>query len=246
MAAVNMESVGASAPPPGAGLATHVLPTLPYGYADLEPVIDARTMALHHGKHHASYVTKLNAVLENFPDLQQKSATWLLRNSGKIPEAIRVSIRNNAGGHVNHSLFWQAMSPNGGGHPFGALADAIKQDFGSFEHLKERFVDAGDARFGAGWVWLVRSQKSGGQLQVITTSGHDNPLLQDLFPILLNDTWEHAYYLKHENRRADYLHEWWSVTNWQQAALRYANCFRSLQLGERRLESDSGIFLKAV
>jgi Fe-Mn family superoxide dismutase len=199
----------------------HLLPPLPYDAAALEPHIDARTMLLHHGKHHASYVEKLNEALQAFPDLQEKTALWLLLNWGKLPEAIGVTVRNNAGGHVNHSLFWQAMSAAGGGAPAGPLAEAIRHDFGSFELFKARFDQAGAALFGSGWVWLTRAQTNGGRLEVITTPGHDHPLMQGRFPLLLNDAWEHAYYLKHENRRAEYLNGWWAVVDWQEAARRY-------------------------
>jgi Fe-Mn family superoxide dismutase len=182
-------------------------------------------MMLHHGKHHAAYVEKLNALLERFPDLQQKTAPWLLLNLSKLPGSIRAAARNLAGGHVNHSLFWQAMGPAAGGAPSGALADAIERDFGSFELFKARFEEAGAAISGSGWVWLAKARKArkeGGRLEVITTSGQDNPLLQGRFPLLLNDVWEHAYYLKHENRRGDYLNGWWPVVNWQEAGRRYA------------------------
>lgn len=228
---------------PGGGVSKHLLPPLPYDHAALEPHIDARTMMLHHGKHHASYVEKLNSALETFPDLQQKTALWLLLNVGKLPKDIRVAVRNNAGGHVNHSLFWQAMSPTGGGAPSGPLADAIKHDFSSFELFKARFVKAGVTLFGSGWVWLARTQRDGGRLEVITTSGHDNPLMQGCFPLLLNDVWEHAYYLKHENRRAAYLNGWWPVVNWQEAARRYE---RSEHSAEQRWEADGGHLLKAA
>ena len=202
-------------------MSQHLLPALPYDPAALEPHIDARTMALHHGKHHASYVEKLNAALRPFPDLQEKTALWLLLNWGRLPESIGAAVRNNAGGHVNHSLFWQAMSAAGGGAPSDPLAEAIRHDFGSFDLFKARFDQAGAALFGSGWVWLTRTQKNGGRLEVITTSGHDHPQMQGRFPLLLNDAWEHAYYLKHENRRADYLNGWWAVVNWQEAARRY-------------------------
>lgn len=231
------------ATPPGGGVSKHLLPPLPYDHAALEPHIDARTMTLHHDKHHVSYVEKLNTALETFPDLQQKTALWLLLNVGKLPKDIRVAVRNNAGGHVNHSMFWQAMSPSGGGEPTGALADAIKRDFGGLEKFKVRFDEAGEKLFGSGWVWLARTQKDGGRLEVITTSGHDNPLMQGCFPLLLNDVWEHAYYLKHENRRADYLNGWWPVVNWQEAARRYE---RSDHSTEQRWEADGGHLLKAA
>jgi Fe-Mn family superoxide dismutase len=200
----------------------HVLPALPYAHAALEPHIDTRTMMLHHDKHHASYVANLNAALEKFPELQQRSASWLLLNLSEIPEAGRTAIRNNAGGHLNHSLFWQIMSPAGGGAPAGPLADAIRRDFGSFEQFKTRFAEAGAKLFGSGWVWLARvSNDDGGKLQVYTTAGHDNPLMQGHFPLLVNDVWEHAYYLKHENRRPDYLKAWWAVANWKEVARRF-------------------------
>jgi Fe-Mn family superoxide dismutase len=228
---------------PTGGVSKHLLPPLPYAHAALEPYIDARTMMLHHGKHHASYVEKLNTALEAFADLQQKTALWLLLNLRKLPKDIRVAVRNNAGGHVNHSLFWQAMSPGGGGEPTGALADAIKRDFGGLEKFKARFDEAGEKLFGSGWVWLARTQQDGGRLEVCTTSGHGNPLMQGRFPLLLNDVWEHAYYLKHENRRADYLKGWWPVVNWQEAARRYE---RSDHCAEQRWEADGGHLLKAA
>lgn len=200
----------------------HVLPPLPYDYAALEPHIDARTMQLHHDMHHASYVDKLNTALEKFPAFQDKSALWLLLNLATLPQDIRVAVENNAGGHVNHSLFWQAMSPKGGGAPSGALSDAITRDFGSFDLLKAKFDAAAAAQFGSGWVWLVKARDGAGPLEVITTSGHHNPLMDGHFPVLVNDVWEHAYYLKHENRRPDYLKGWWSVVNWQEATRRFA------------------------
>lgn len=201
--------------------AKHLLPPLPYGYAALEPTIDARTMMLHHDKHHASYVEKLNAALEKFPELQGRTAIWLLLNLSKVPKEIRTTVRQNAGGHVNHSLLWRAMSPTGADAPAGALADAIVRDFGGVEQLKTRFAEVGQERFGSGWVWLARTQLGGGRLQVLSTFGHENPMLQGHHPILVNDVWEHAYYLKYENRRADYLESWWAVANWEEAARRY-------------------------
>jgi Fe-Mn family superoxide dismutase len=199
----------------------HELPQLPYAYAALEPHIDARTMMLHHDKHHGTYVNNLNLALEKLPELQERSAVWLLRNLDKVPEDSRPAVHNNAGGHLNHSLFWRAMSPKGGAAPTGALGDAIKRDFGSFEQFKTQFENAGEKLFGSGWVWLVRAQKEGGKLQVYTTAGHDNPMMQGHFPLLLNDVWEHAYYRKHENRRADYLNRWWTIANWDEAARRF-------------------------
>jgi Fe-Mn family superoxide dismutase len=197
------------------------LPPLPYALSALEPHIDARTMMLHHDKHHAGYVAKLNAALAESPELHAHTAAWLLVHSNSVPEKNRAAVRNNAGGHVNHSLFWRAMSPAGGGAPAGALAEAIERDFGSLDRFKARFTEAGEKHFGSGWVWLARSKHNGGKLQVYTTSGHDNPLMQGHFPILLNDVWEHAYYLKYENRRGDYLQAWWSIVDWVEAARRF-------------------------
>ncbi len=219
---------------PEAIQARHALPALPYSYEALEPHIDARTMKLHHDKHHASYVEKLNAALEKHPELQERSAIWLLLNPRKVPEAIRTAVSNNAGGHVNHSLLWRAMAPNGGGEPKGALADAIKRDFGSFEKFKTEFDQAGEKLFGSGWVWLARA-KDGGKLSVLTTPGHDNPIMQGQFPIIVNDLWEHAYYLKHHNRRPEFLEGWWLVANWQEAARRFEH---SEQTGELEWEDE--------
>jgi Fe-Mn family superoxide dismutase len=178
-------------------------------------------MRLHHDKHHALYVENLNSALETFPEFHERSALWLLLNLSKVPQKIRTAVRNNAGGHVNHSLFWRAMTPAGSGAPAGPLADAIKRDFGSLERFKAQFEEAGGKVFGSGWVWLASAQQDGGSLQVYTTSGHDNPLMQGHFPILVNDVWEHAYYLKYENRRADYLKSWWPVVNWEEAGRRF-------------------------
>ena len=199
----------------------HHLPALPYDHAALEPYIDARTMQLHHGEHHARYVEELNGALAPFPDLQSKSALWLLLNLRKLPAEIRVAVRASAGGHVNHGLLWQAMSPTGGGVPVGPLGDAIARDFGSFNQFKTRFDEAGAALRGYGWVWLVRALEKGGGLEVLTTPAHDHPLMHDRFPLLVNDLWEHAYYLKHENRRSEYLAGWWPLVNWPEAARRY-------------------------
>ena len=214
----------------------HVLPALPYYHAALEPHIDARTMKLHHDEHHASYVTNLNSALENFPELRERAALWLLFNLGKVPETVRTAVRNNAGGHVNHSLFWRGMCPAASGRaaPPGLLADAIKRDFGGFDQFKTRFDEAGEKAFGSGWVWLTRARQDGGRLQIYTTSGHDHPLMQGHFPILVNDVWEHAYYLKHENRRGEYLKGWWPVVNWEEAARRFERS------AERDWEDESG------
>ncbi len=195
-------------------------------------------MTLHHDKHHASYVANLNSALEGFPELHQRTALWLLLNLSKVPQKIRTAVRNNGGGHVNHSLFWRAMSPIGGGTPAGLLADAINRAFGSFEQFKARFAEAGGELFGSGWVWLAREHQDGGRLQVVTTSGHDNPLMQGYFPLLVNDVWEHAYYLKYENRRADYLNGWWSVVNWEEVTRQFERSDHSV---DQCREADGGL-----
>lgn len=201
----------------------HLLPPLPYAPSALEPHIDARTMVLHHDMHHAGYVKALNHAMESAPiQLQDKSADWLLMNLDSVPDDLRVAVRNNAGGHVNHSLLWRAMTPNGAGAPPGPLADALEQSFGSIEKFKARFEEAGSTLFGSGWVWLVRGRDPRGKLEVLTTAGHDNPMTRGYAPLLLNDAWEHAYYLKHENRRPAYLKNWWSVVDWTEAARRLA------------------------
>jgi Fe-Mn family superoxide dismutase len=197
----------------------HELPPLPYAYDALEPHIDQQTMTLHHDKHHQAYVNNLNAALEKYPDLQNKSPEELIRDLNSVPDDIRAAVRNNGGGHVNHTMFWQIMGPNGGGEPTGALADAITQAFGSFEDFKKQFNDAGVKRFGSGWAWLVRN--SSGQLQIVSTANQDNPLSECHFPILGNDVWEHAYYLKYQNRRPDYLAAWWNVVNWEEVSRRF-------------------------
>jgi Fe-Mn family superoxide dismutase len=219
--------------PSGDGQPKHELPPLPYDYAALEPHIDARTMTLHHDKHHASYVEKLNAALEPYAELRWRSASWLLLNSESVPEKIRTAVHNNAGGHLNHCLFWRGMAPGGGGTPAGLLADAIAAEFGSFDQFRTQFDDAGGKVFGSGWVWLVsvpQAGKSAPKLEIVTTPGHDNPLQKGSYPLLLNDVWEHAYYLKYENRRPDYLKKWWSVVNWKMATHRFENPGESTDL----------------
>lgn len=201
---------------------THLLPALPYDYAALEPHIDARTMELHHGQHHAGYVANLNAALESLPQLRTRPADWLLRNLEQVPEAARSTVRNNAGGHVNHSMYWRAMTAAGGGAPAGALAEAMRRDFGGLEKFKAEFDAAGASLFGSGWIWLARTRRSGGKLVVLTTAGHDNPMQQDMRPILVNDVWEHAYYLRHQNRRSAYLEGWWAVADWREAERLFA------------------------
>jgi Fe-Mn family superoxide dismutase len=206
--------------PAEAVLPEHQLPPLTYPYTGLEPTIDARTMKLHHDMHHHTYVEKLNAALKKFPDLRKQSALRLLCNLDQVPEKIREAVHNNAGGHVNHSMLWRAMKPGTAGGPKGDLYDAINRDFGSIAAFKTQFEEAGAKQFGSGWAWLAVNPGSGGKLEVITTAGHDHPLMQQRYPLLLNDVWEHAYYLHYENRRPDYLKAWWSVIDWEEAARR--------------------------
>jgi superoxide dismutase, Fe-Mn family len=210
---------------------SHTLPPLPYDYAALEPHIDAQTMQLHHDKHHASYVTKLNEALENYPDLQQQTVEWLLLNLRKVPEKVRSAVQHNAGGHLNHTMFWRSMTPGASNAPRGALAEAINRDFGGLEQFKAKFAAAGSKHFASGWVWLVREQNNGGALQIYTTAGHDNPVMQGHCPVLLNDVWEHAYYLKYQNRRDEYLSQWWAVVNWDEAATLFERAERSAHHG---------------
>ena len=191
----------------------HELPPLPYDAAALEPHIDAQTMQIHHGKHHAAYVNNLNAALEKHANLQGKSAEDLIRGLSTVPEDIRTAVRNNGGGHVNHTMFWLIMGPGKGGAPTGAIADALKGAFGSFDAFKDQMNKGGAARFGSGWVWLV---DSGGKLAVESTANQDNPLMDGKKPIFGIDVWEHAYYLKYQNRRPDYLAAWWNVVNWDE------------------------------
>jgi superoxide dismutase, Fe-Mn family len=197
----------------------HTLPPLPYPTNALEPHIDAQTMEIHHGKHHNAYVTNLNAALEKAPELADKSLEDLLRNLNSVPEAVRSAVRNNGGGHWNHSQFWRTMAPNAGGAPTGKLAAAIDAAFGDFEKFKEAFNAAGVGRFGSGWVWLVNE---GGTLAITSTPNQDNPLMDGKpAPLLGNDVWEHAYYLKYQNRRPDYLKAWWNTVNWDEVGKRY-------------------------
>jgi Fe-Mn family superoxide dismutase len=195
-------------------MAKHELPSLPYAFDALEPHIDARTMEIHHGKHHAGYVNNLNAALEKRPSLADASLDDLLRNLASVPEEIRTAVRNNGGGHANHSLFWPLLSPNGGGQPTGAIADAIKESFGSFGGFKEKFGSAAATRFGSGWAWLSVSRF--GDLVVSSTPNQDSPIMDGLRPVIGLDVWEHAYYLNYQNRRPDYIAAFWNVINWDQ------------------------------
>ena len=198
----------------------HELPPLPYNHGALEPHIDTQTMQIHHGKHHQAYVNNLNAALDKHPELHQKSLEQLLQNLNSVPEAIRGAVRNNGGGHSNHSLFWTLMSPKGGGEPSGALADAIKKTFGDFAKFKEQFAAAGTGRFGSGWAWLIATD---GKLEITSTPNQDTPVMEGKTPILGLDVWEHAYYLKYQNRRPDYIAAWWNVVSWDAVAKRFAD-----------------------
>ena len=194
------------------------LPPLPYDYAALEPHIDARTMEIHHTKHHQAYVNNLNAALEKAPELQNKTLDELLRNLNAVPDSIRTAVRNNGGGHWNHSMFWTIMSPQGGGEPSGALADAIANSFGDFAKFKEQFNTAAMARFGSGWAWLT---VNGSKLTIESTPNQDTPISDGKYAVMGVDVWEHAYYLKYQNRRADYLSAWWNVVNWSEISKRF-------------------------
>jgi Fe-Mn family superoxide dismutase len=197
----------------------HELPPLPYAYDALEPFIDTMTMQIHHGKHHATYVANLNATVGQYPDLQKLSVDDLVRNLAAVPEAIRTAVRNNGGGVANHSMFWQIMAPKAGGEPSGPLADAIKASFGGFETFKADFKKAALGRFGSGWAWLVNN---GGKLSIESTANQDSPTTDGKQVVMCIDVWEHAYYLKYQNRRADYVDAWWSVVNWNEIAKRFS------------------------
>jgi Fe-Mn family superoxide dismutase len=194
------------------------LPPLPYDYSALEPHVDEQTMRIHHDKHHATYVNNLNTALEKAPDLQGKSIEQLLRDINSVPEDIRTAVRNNGGGHANHTLFWEIMGPSGGGQPSGALAEAINSSFGGFDGFKEQFAKAATTRFGSGWAWLLAD---GGKLEIISTANQDSPLMEGRTPILGLDVWEHAYYLKYQNRRPDYITAWWNTINWDAVNKRF-------------------------
>jgi len=196
----------------------HQLPALPYANNALEPHFDALTMEIHHDRHHATYVNNLNAALEGHADLQQKSIEELIGNLDAVPESIRTAVRNNGGGHANHTLFWEILSPNGGGAPAGALADAINSTFGSFDNFKAEFTKAATTRFGSGWAWLI---VDGGKLAITSTPNQDSPLMEGKTPILGLDVWEHAYYLKYQNKRPDYIGAFWNVVNWDEVSKRF-------------------------
>jgi len=199
-------------------MAKFQLPELPYAYDALEPTIDKETMNIHHTKHHNTYVTNLNGALEGHSDLQEKSLEDLVSNLDAVPEDIRTAVRNNGGGHANHSLFWKVLSPNGGGEPSGELADKLNDKFGTLEKFKEEFETAAKTRFGSGWAWLVLNN---GELEVISTPNQDNPLMEGKTPLLGLDVWEHAYYLKYQNKRPEYVSAFWNVVNWDEVAQRY-------------------------
>ena len=196
------------------------LPPLPYVNSALEPSIDAATMEIHHDKHHQAYITNLNKALEGHADLSSKPIEELIANLGDVPEAARTAVRNNGGGHANHSFFWKIMGPNGGGEPTGELAEAITETFGSFDAFKEKVQATGAARFGSGWAWLVLSKDK--KLEVMSTANQDSPIMEGHTPILGVDVWEHSYYLKYQNKRPDYLKAWWNTVNWPAVAENYA------------------------
>jgi len=205
----------------------HQVPPLPYDYNALEPYIDEQTMHLHHDKHHAAYVTNLNAALDKHPELHNKNVIDILKDINRIPEDIRKAVQNNGGGHVNHTMFWEIMQPKGGGQPSGAISDTIKNTFGGLDSFQEKFNDAGVKQFGSGWAWLVRSKE--GKVEIISTANQDSPFMQGAYPIMGNDVWEHAYYLKYQNRRADYLKAWWNVVNWKEINKRFEESERALK-----------------
>ncbi|WP_252314835.1 superoxide dismutase [Sinobaca sp. H24] len=200
-------------------MSNYELPKLPYAENALEPHVDATTMQIHHDKHHNTYVTKLNAALEGHDDLASKDVEDLIRDLNSIPEDIRTAVRNNGGGHANHTFFWQILSPDGGGKPSGDLASAIESKFGSFEKFQEEFAASATGRFGSGWAWLVLS---GGELEIMSTANQDSPIMEGKTPILGLDVWEHAYYLKYQNRRPEYIDAFWNIINWNEVEKRYS------------------------
>lgn len=198
---------------------SYTLPPLPYASNVLEPAIDAKTMEIHHDKHHGTYVTNLNNALKDLPELAAKPVNELIANLSVVPEAIRTVVRNNGGGHSNHTFFWELLTPGGAKAPAGSLAEAINKAFGSFDDFKAKFEAAGLGRFGSGWVWLIKNKS--GALEIVSTPNQDSPIMDGNQPIIGNDVWEHAYYLNYQNRRADYLKAWWSVVNWDVAEKNY-------------------------
>lgn len=204
------------------------LPDLPYDYNALEPHVDEQTMRVHHGKHHQGYTTKLNDAVEGTP-FEKQSIEEILRNIDQVPENVRTAVRNNGGGYANHTLFWNVMSPSGGGQPSGELADAIKDAFGSFDQFKEQFSSAGSGQFGSGWSWLVVDQS--GKLHVYSTANQDSPYMQGHTPILGLDVWEHAYYLKYQNQRGEYINQWWNVVNWDAVSENYKQATSQVAAG---------------
>ena len=204
------------------------LPPLPYAYDALEPYIDAQTMTLHHDNHHASYVENLNEAIAQYPELQGKSVEELLREIDTVPEDIRSTVRRNGGGNANHTMFWEIMTPNGQGQPTGAIADAINTAFGDFETFQQDFNAAGEDRFGSGWAWLILN--GDGMLKIVSTANQDSPFLAGDYPIMGNDVWEHAYYLKYQNRRGDYLDAWWNVVNWEEVNRRFEEATSALNM----------------
>jgi Fe-Mn family superoxide dismutase len=213
---VTAQAAAGAAP---AGNGPYSVPKLPYAYDALEPYIDARTMEIHHDKHHQAYVTKLNEAVAKHPKLGNKPVDELLRNLSSLPEDVRTAIQNQGGGHANHTFFWTIMGPNKGGQPKGELAQAIDKQFGGFDKFQAQFADAAGKRFGSGWAWLVKGKNG---LEVISTANQDSPLSMGQTPIIGVDVWEHAYYLKYQNKRPDYVKAWWNVVNWDQAAENYA------------------------
>ncbi len=197
----------------------HELPPLPYPKDALEPHIDAQTMEIHHDKHHAAYVNNLNKAIAGKPDLEKRTIHELISHLDSIPQEIRTAVRNNAGGHANHTMFWKLMGPNAGGKPSGQLATDIDATFGSFDAFKEKFEAAGVGRFGSGWAWLIVNKA--GKLEITSTANQDNPIMEGNKPVMGNDVWEHAYYLNYQNRRPDYLKAWWNVVNWNEVAKNY-------------------------
>jgi superoxide dismutase, Fe-Mn family len=214
------EDLGTTTPIEDDTMAEYTLPPLPYDFGALEPHIDAKTMEIHYTKHHQTYITNLNNALKEHPQLQDKPIDGLIADLNAVPEAIRTAVRNNGGGHANHSLFWQLMKAGGGGEPSGPLEQAITAELGGFAAFKDAFGKAGLGRFGSGWAWLIRGKD--GKLAVTSTPNQDSPLMDGQTPLLGLDVWEHAYYLKYQNRRADYIAAWWNTVNWDEVARRFA------------------------